>query len=404
MSIKNRTQNTGRLFLFTLIILYLQIFIPELHSQNLGNNLLSVQLDSLRGVLNVRTKPESAKVFINNNFRGVTPLQLKLPEANYVLTLQKENFLQRIDSIKIIKNKILSIDESLLKVPHIKIQSIPSAAEIYLDSIFVGRTPIDSLPISPGDHLIKFKLDEYKDFSTLISIYPGIDKTITQTLLPNFGFVSYSVTPSDVQIKFDNKISYLGKIDKLKLKVGWHDVSISHPISKNVIEKKFYVAPFEYDEYSASFNKFTWKHLTYSAFIPGLGQYMDNSRTKGTLEFLLAAGAVYFVFDSQKKVDEKELDFNKAKYKYDMSNNAIQAINDRIELEKATSDYNTAKNNVTISFITLGAVYVLNLIDTYLFHSIHNEITLDNSIELQPMKVKIFENESNIEFGVNFHL
>jgi len=358
------------------------------------------QTDSTMVTMDLKTNPEGAKVIIGSEVIGITPLKIKHATGKYAIIFKKDGFLVRVDTVNISVKKNLMIYESLLKIPYTNIYSSPKDADVLLDSIYIGRTPIDSLIIPIGDHALELTMNEFKEKKEMISITPGIDQIIDRSLLPTYGFVSFSVSPLDASISLDNNAVVTGDITRLKLKTGWHYVSVHHPISIDTLTERFYVEPSGFYEYKAGFNKFSWLPFTYSAIIPGLGQIIEGSYIKGSLEFLITAGTGYFLSDLEKKKNDNKWTFFHAQDDYNLAGSENQAVIKRTALEEAASNYNRARNNVSIAFAVLGFVYAINLVDVLLFNSKLNEIILDKETIIPVSKIKLFENGGNVNLGM----
>ncbi len=391
-------KSLAQLSLVLAVLFFVSISQINLNAQNID---VTNPADSSLGILNLKSKPDSVTVVIENKVRGTTPLQLKLLPGTYQVTLERDGYLKRVDSVEIIKNKITTVDELLLKTPYTNILSTPTGAEVFLDSTFIGRTPIDSLKIPVGYHSVELKMNEYKDITGSLKIIGGYDKTINKTLYPTFGFVSVSVSPKDAEISLDNNRIYTGNISRMKIKTGWHNLSVFHPVLKDTLREKFYIESATFNDFKANFNVFKWRTIVLSSVIPGLGQVCDGSYLKGSLEFLINAGACYFLISSKSKLDDKKWDFLNAQNSYELSANENQAILNRTLMDKAASNYKNAKNVVTVAFAVVGVAYVVNLIDAIVFHSKKNEIYLNKEIIIPVSQLDLFENQGKINFGMH---
>jgi hypothetical protein len=65
------------------------------------------------------------------------------------------------------------------------ISSSPSAAEVYVDNVFRGYTPLTLNDISPGSHAITLMLAGYQNWLGTVQVSAGQTTSVTGTLVPN---------------------------------------------------------------------------------------------------------------------------------------------------------------------------------------------------------------------------
>lgn len=386
-----------------MIILLIQAFQIRLVAQDSLHVYPDNKADSSIVTLDVKTNPEGAKVIIGGDVKGITPLMLRLAYGKYSIVFRKDGFQDRVDSLNLFGRKNLMLYETLLNLPFTSIHSAPSGSDVFLDSAYIGRTPIDSLKLSAGDHILELRKKDFKDLAETITIAEGYSKTIDETMLPTYGYISFSLSPKDANISIDNKSFTTGDINKMKLKTGWHNVTVSHPILKDTLKEKFYVVPSGYYEYKAGFKKFSWMPVVYSAIVPGLGQINDGSYIKGSLEFLVTAGAGYILSNLVQKENDCKSTFNNAQVDYNIAYNERLAAAARGALKEAASNHNRARNNVTVAYTVLGAAYVINIVDVLLFNSKLSEIFLNKETFIPISEMQLFENGGNVNFEMKLN-
>ncbi len=135
------------------------------------------------GTLKITSTPK-AYVYINNQLKGQTPLNLKLAEAEYKVKIYLEGYETYEKTIKIVKGEEQNITVTLKKIiskTYIKILTDPENAEVYIDKIFLGLSG-DKFEVKPGKHEILIKLEGYIDYLSDIDIKEGETKTINVTL------------------------------------------------------------------------------------------------------------------------------------------------------------------------------------------------------------------------------
>lgn len=130
----------------------------------------------------VQTTPSQARVYINNDYKGTTPLELTLEEGSYDLRIEKNGYKTIQEVISLYPGKTTTITRTLepIAVP-VTIESNPSGAEVYIDGEYRGVTPL-TVSLLPGNYYLKLVKSGYHDYTTQISVIAGESITISRTL------------------------------------------------------------------------------------------------------------------------------------------------------------------------------------------------------------------------------
>ncbi|MBC7195055.1 MAG: PEGA domain-containing protein, partial [Caldisericia bacterium] len=211
------TLNTGKYKVRLLKENYKEIIqdteVEENKTTELKLTLEPVTQVSKKGSLEVTSTPSQAKVYINNDYKGDTPLTLELNIGTYNLKITKSGYQDYTDTIKIEENKILKISPKLSqvstttppttkKVGYLSVNTNPTGADVYIGDKSIGKTPIKSYELNEGSYTIRIMKEGYNEFSKKITITSGktndlgvinLTKILTIKLLKNW----------------DNKIDYL---------------------------------------------------------------------------------------------------------------------------------------------------------------------------------------------------
>lgn len=320
---------------------------------------------------------------------------------HYIHTPVKEGFVPSIDSMKTSNNNSFSEDDSLNKFSIINISTRPNGAQVFVDSVLIGESPISIKDTVEGEHWIHCNLKDFREFSTKFDIVRGIQQTLIITLLPAFGTLSLITKPEESLVTIDTVHKTYSPLNDIKLSVGTHVVSISHPNYEKAIKGLFNIYPGFHTTIEAGEKHFYSQTLLYSMFIPGLGQIIDQSYLKGSLELLAALGSTYFIFDSYSYRNRKQSDFELAKTQYNIASNETDAIIARTNMKLAANDLNRANDRLTASYWILGAAYVFSLVDALLFHTFRREIIIIDNYKINyPDLIEYYRN-GNIELGFN---
>ena len=156
--------------------------IPVVNLQNL------LQGDSQRTALNIDTSPLGARVFIDGDYKGKTPLSLSLFNKEYKLRIEKDGFAIIEESVgpwsdNSSQEISLALNEIENMNPQITIITEPEGAEIFVNNRFIGESPI-TMRMSEGRILrIRVKKRRYDESHESYIVTGQTEQLINITLI-----------------------------------------------------------------------------------------------------------------------------------------------------------------------------------------------------------------------------
>jgi hypothetical protein len=139
-----------------------------------------------KGDFLIDSDPPGALIFIDSHHHGATPNYIKeITTGSHQITLKLKGYNDVTRYVTIYSGKNPDILEKLsIKGPirprtgNISIDTFPSNAEIYLDSTFVGLTPLVLKNTPVGTYHLTIRLDGFSDYSTTTKIEEGANSDI----------------------------------------------------------------------------------------------------------------------------------------------------------------------------------------------------------------------------------
>ena len=112
--------------------------------------IINLSLQPRLGNLDVMSTPIDADVSLNGQPKGKTPISLtKLTIGTYEVKIEKSGFESIIRNIEVKEGATAEINETFLNEQQITITSNPSNAEVFINSVNKGKTPLSiKLPLS----------------------------------------------------------------------------------------------------------------------------------------------------------------------------------------------------------------------------------------------------------------
>lgn len=163
------------------------------------------------GSLYVWTSPSGAAVYLNGNYRGVSPLTISsLSPGTYSVSADLIGYQSQSDTVTIYAGQQQTESFTLEKIVSpgtLYIVSTPSGANVYTDGSYKGVTPLALTGVSPGTHIVELDLTGYYDWKSTVTVGNGQTQTVTATMSPitsKVGWIVASSTPANANVYVDS--------------------------------------------------------------------------------------------------------------------------------------------------------------------------------------------------------
>jgi len=197
-----------------------------------------VEADLVRqiGKIVIETTPPGAKAYIGDDVLGTSPFTHDKPVGVYVITLKKEGFRDKIIQATIAADETLQITENLVeRAGGLKITTNPPGAEVHLDDVYMGETPLP-LEKKPGKYRLTIRGKKYRELSEDIVIEDNITKNIHRDLDPVVVEFRIESEPSHAKVWLNGEdMGYTPVI--LNKEPGNYTVRVTKPGYRNYVEE-----------------------------------------------------------------------------------------------------------------------------------------------------------------------
>ncbi len=132
------------------------------------------------GSMLIKSVPLAADVYVNGKKRGITPLLLTdLKEGKYKVKIVKENHKDFKKTIIVRHGEKTNVITKLRALyGHLKVKSTPTGAEVFLDGVKKGDTPLIFKDLKPGKYDLIVTKDGYISYNEEVVIKRGRTKNI----------------------------------------------------------------------------------------------------------------------------------------------------------------------------------------------------------------------------------
>ena len=350
---------------------------------------IRAKLMSKFGLLSVLSIPEGAQVYVNGALLGVTPIAAaKINPGNVEVRVVKEEFSEWGRNATVLAGKETRLDPTLTStVGSLAVNISPSDAEVYVAGKSVGKGSFQGYKLPAGRHEIRVSKEEFSDYREFVTIEPGSERPLTVKLESSVGFLSVSVSDPIAEIRVDGKRVSSGSLQGYKLTVGDHTVEVRDPSSSTPPRETIHVRPGRESKLEARFGVFSATPLLRSMFVPGLGQLLNGSGSKGVFFLVGAIGGGAYTYKTHTDYTKKSDAYNSTVYEYQVATTVAEATRLRNEMNARYAELDQAKKNRNIAFLGAGGLYLLNLLDALIFESSVNEMKVvaqSRGLEITP--------------------
>jgi hypothetical protein len=349
-------------------------------------------------VIVVNSVPEGAEVFINGESKGFTPLNLKdFKIRKFVIVVQHKDF-KKVEQTVVYKSGkrelffVLDGDYGFLSI-----NTDPQGAKIKINNQEYGLTPLSDIKLPLGANKVEFAKENY-DYLTKTVYINKTKQSVNPKLKYSYSYVSLSNLNNDSkqEIYIDDKIEANALSKELRLKYGEHKIKITTPYFHKAMSADYtFVEEMKY-KFNYRYNIFTLKYAIYSALVPGLGQFLDNSQIKGVLLCAATIANTFLIVSTDRMYREKVDEYNNNLVKYKIAVKEDDVLKYRSLVKENEGDANNLNKRKNYLIAALAGIYVLNLVDVILFHTKDYEFTLmpaanteSASLNIMQFKIKL---------------
>ena len=185
-----------------------------------------VELRPAKGLLLLTSEPSGAAITLNRMSLGETPRLVTTLDATgkYLIKFEKTGYQPRTAEVRFNGRAPLVVHERLvLDSGVLNISSDPAGAEVAVNGVPRGATPVRIDEVPKGHVLVKTTMKGYKDDVRELVVAAGDELNLTIPLTPLPGKLTLASVPGGARIYVDGDIRGVAPID-VAVKPGRHSV------------------------------------------------------------------------------------------------------------------------------------------------------------------------------------
>jgi hypothetical protein len=142
------------------------------------------------GTLTILSSPAGPDVYLNGNLSGKVPpsgvYTRSLPAGSYSIELHLDGYEPFIKEVYVGSDSMMKVSATLNPYTSgtLAITSVPPGAQIMVDNLFRGVSPLTLTDLSPGSHMIMLQSAGYQQYQQQIDVVAGTQMTMNAGLEP----------------------------------------------------------------------------------------------------------------------------------------------------------------------------------------------------------------------------
>jgi len=375
-----------------------------------GQTPISVNLRPAFGSLKVISNPSGARVTVDEQNWGTTPVEKDtVLSGQHRVLVQQQLFNDYEQVVAVSDGQQATVNAVLNKnFGTIDISSDPPGAEIFIagQAGKFGNTPLKR-NLQPGVYRVQIQKDLYETYEQTVNLAIGDVQRIEQDLVRKTGRLVIFTDPPDADVYIDGK--NLGKSPQIvkAQPTGIYEVILKmsgYGEIRKTVEVK-YKEEVKIDEkisrtaYIAKMKR-KKQTLLISTFAPGMGQVIGSKQTfKGLFYFAAFSGAGYMAYDSYAKYGDAEDSYNTASQNYQTATYQTIVDAEFTNMQSAHDDMESFDQQHKMFLMAAGGIWAWNMIDAFIWGGGKAETFSYNSSD---SKINLTAAPSRIGVSINF--
>ena len=134
-----------------------------------------------QGTLKVVSMVPEAQVFIDGAAVGKVPQEKKVSAGEHPVVVRLDGYKQFEQKVRVEAGQTVTVQATLKPVGRLRILSTPSQADVLINGLPVGKTPLDQ-EVETGETVVRIELPGFQPFEQTLTIEGGKTQTLSREL------------------------------------------------------------------------------------------------------------------------------------------------------------------------------------------------------------------------------
>jgi len=292
-----------------------------------------------KAILSVETAQTGSLVYLDDQYLGRTPVESAVLPGRYLLRVEGEGFRSYSTEVNLVSGRRIELRPELIALNHsasIRVASVPDNALVYLDSTFLGRTPLEKSALPAGDHRLRISLEGHIDRIRGVHLENGKTEEVSLELTPGDNAKHFSDPGFAILDWTYGDLSFYSMVSVLGFYGGWMIFSVEKQRTINSLRP---MDPFILGAYDTSNSSAITAAQTNPFLFYYYNQLEENNRlhalkwarlskasaSAGVFSFLMSAFFLYkYLYDGRETGEISRGFLGTGRLHLDVSTNYVQ--------------------------------------------------------------------------------
>ncbi|MCC5847672.1 MAG: PEGA domain-containing protein [Verrucomicrobia bacterium] len=164
------------------------------------------QDQSPTGELFISSEPSDARVEVNGEFLGTTPLNVRVPSGKLLVSVRRDGYQTERMTLNLPTGSQVARDLNLRRLSGlVLIDSDPPGAAVSIGDVFRGNTPLAMHNIRLGEHRARLVMQGYDDREIEFTVEDRIPRRVDVDMVSNSGSLIVHSNPSGATVYVDGR-------------------------------------------------------------------------------------------------------------------------------------------------------------------------------------------------------
>jgi hypothetical protein len=334
-----------------------------------------------RTTLELSSIPPGATVILDSVLVGATPAVFsEVPYGRHLVRMTLDGHADFIDTVNLRFGSIVRLSPRLLRTGMVRVSSNPPGVRVYLADTLAGFTPLEIAGLRPGRVPIRIEDPVYKPFRSYIFIPESDTARVSAELELRYVSMTAVAHNPEARILVDGLLVGTGELIERPVETGVRRVRFEDAETHQSVSATVRLGNQPVVVRSSS-GAWQWTPVIASAILPGTGQMIDGSTSKGSkisAGFVALTGVSFLMnrtvgrrIDEYEEVRKKYVDY--------AGTSATELIELRKQAQASHDKAMTAWRWNLVPLVGAALLYVYNLTDVFLHHARGLEMTVNTS-------------------------
>lgn len=195
--------------------------------------IIKYSLDSnVSGSIFVDSFPKECEVVVNGEMKGKTPIQITgLSAGEYIVQIKKDGYKEAVKTVEIDKNH--SQRSIYVALEHetfsLNVTSYPSEAEVYVDGIKKGITPLIVEDLVLGKHFLEIKKEKFETWKKEIEAINANVVQVDALLVPSTTKIVIASNPDKAKVLINGEEKGQTPFTSTEFEPGTYEITVYIP-------------------------------------------------------------------------------------------------------------------------------------------------------------------------------